>query len=321
MSSVPTGSEAPSIDAILAARRWARVTARVRRPTKGTSLAPPFFSRIWWAMRVSARSRAAVSSTSAFSRKRDGRAVIILSLRTSQGPLKGKRTSSRGQSTGAGAVLSTRGGNEQRHELLQVHRLREVRLEACREGLAHVLRPAVAGRRDEPHPGELAARADPARDLEAVDVGQADVAQHDVRAHAHGGAQPVLAVRRGLHGGALDLQHELQHVARVGVVLDDEDRVALEARARAGGRRARRGLGPRPRQLDAEARALAEAGRGHGDGAPGPLGEPAHQAEADAEAAAPRGLGALSEPLPEDPPGAPPRGPPPFLPPPSRPPL
>src|SRR5205809_488876 len=70
MSSVPTGSAAPSIWAILAASRCASVTPRVRRPTKATSDAPPFFSRISWAMRVSARSSAASSRTCAFSRKR-----------------------------------------------------------------------------------------------------------------------------------------------------------------------------------------------------------------------------------------------------------
>src|SRR2546428_387595 len=70
MSSVPTGSAAPSIWAILAASRCASVTPRVRRPTKATSEAPPFFSRISWAMRVRARSSAASSRTWAFSRKR-----------------------------------------------------------------------------------------------------------------------------------------------------------------------------------------------------------------------------------------------------------
>src|SRR5881398_727043 len=70
MSSVPTGSVAPSIWAILAASRCASVTPRVRRPTNARSEAPPFFSRISWAMRVRARSSAASSRTWAFSRKR-----------------------------------------------------------------------------------------------------------------------------------------------------------------------------------------------------------------------------------------------------------
>src|SRR5947208_711371 len=70
MSRVPTGTVAPSILAILAASRWASVTPRVRRPTKASSAAPPFFSRISWAMRVRARSSAASSRTWAFSRNR-----------------------------------------------------------------------------------------------------------------------------------------------------------------------------------------------------------------------------------------------------------
>src|SRR2546426_3361718 len=68
MSSVPTGRVVPSIWAILAARRCARLTPRVRSPTNARSLAPPFFSRISWAMRVRARSSAVSSRTCAFSR-------------------------------------------------------------------------------------------------------------------------------------------------------------------------------------------------------------------------------------------------------------
>src|SRR2546430_342479 len=52
------------------ASRCASVPPGVRRPTKATSEAPPFFSRISWAMRVRARSSAASSRTWAFSRKR-----------------------------------------------------------------------------------------------------------------------------------------------------------------------------------------------------------------------------------------------------------
>ena len=63
MSRVPTGSTVPSMAAILSASRRASVTPRVRRPTKVTSLAPPLRSRISWAMRLRARSRAAASRT------------------------------------------------------------------------------------------------------------------------------------------------------------------------------------------------------------------------------------------------------------------
>src|SRR5437899_2653519 len=76
MSSVPTGTVVPSMRVIFWARRWARVTPRVRRPTNVRSLAPSFFSRISWAMRVSARSRADSSRTSAFSRNFGGLLLI-----------------------------------------------------------------------------------------------------------------------------------------------------------------------------------------------------------------------------------------------------
>src|SRR5205085_575425 len=214
MSSAPTGSVVPSIAAILAASRWARVTPRVRSPTKVTSLAPPLRSRISWAMRVSARSRAEVSSTSAFSRKRDEREVIILSLRASQGPLKGKHWFESSHSTRPLALLSTRGGDEQRHELVEVHRLGEMRVEPGLERLAHVLGLAVAGQRDQPRDGQIGACADAPRDLEAVDVRQADVAEHDVRTEPLGDPQPFLAAFRGLHRGAFHLEHELEDVAR-----------------------------------------------------------------------------------------------------------
>src|SRR5919201_6652297 len=190
MSSAPTGSVVPSIAAILAARRWASVTPRVRSPTNVTSLAPPLRSRISWAIRVSARSRAEVSSTSAFSRKRDDREVIVLSLRASQGPLKGKRWIESSHSTRAAALLSTRGGDEQRHQLVEVHRLGEMRVEAGLDRLAHVLGLAVAGQRDQPRDGQIGSRADAPRDLEAVEVGQADVAQHDVRPQPLGDPSP-----------------------------------------------------------------------------------------------------------------------------------
>src|SRR5215470_18762793 len=108
MSSVPTGSVVPSIWAIFAARRWARLTPRVRRPTKARSLAPPFFSRISWEIRVRARSRAVSSRTCAFSRWR-GAALLIFSP---CGPLRARlKESSRtdfSYSTWRSSLVSTR---------------------------------------------------------------------------------------------------------------------------------------------------------------------------------------------------------------------
>src|SRR3990167_840609 len=129
MSSVPTGSAAPSILAILAASRWARVTPRVRRPTKARSAAPPFRSRISWAMRVSARSSAASSRTCAFSRKGRAGLLKLLSLRASRGPLKGKARTNCRHSTCAFPSLST-GAGERRDDRHVVRGLRPLALVA-----------------------------------------------------------------------------------------------------------------------------------------------------------------------------------------------
>src|SRR4030095_4922999 len=79
MSSVPTGSVVPSIWAIFWASRCARLTPRVRSPTKAKSLAPPFRSRISWATGGRARSRAPSSRTCAFSRWRGAGLLIYFS--------------------------------------------------------------------------------------------------------------------------------------------------------------------------------------------------------------------------------------------------
>src|SRR5262245_55584322 len=86
MSSAPTGSVAPSMAAIFAASRRASVTPRVRRPTKVTSAGPLLRSRISWAMRVRARSRAAASRTSVFSRSFGG--VLLGLIGSPCGPLR-----------------------------------------------------------------------------------------------------------------------------------------------------------------------------------------------------------------------------------------
>src|SRR3990172_2308367 len=67
MSRAPTGGFTPSMVVTRSAKRWARVTPRVRRPTNARSAVPPFFSTISWAIRISARSSAPSSRTSAFS--------------------------------------------------------------------------------------------------------------------------------------------------------------------------------------------------------------------------------------------------------------
>src|SRR3989442_15134368 len=110
MSSVPTGRVVPSMWAIFAARRCARLTPRVRSPTNARSLAPPFFSRISWAMRVRARWSAVSSRTCAFSRWR-GAGLLIFSP---CGPLRARLKESSGtdcsHSTWPASLVSTRRG-------------------------------------------------------------------------------------------------------------------------------------------------------------------------------------------------------------------
>src|SRR5438477_9390356 len=191
MSRVPTGRWAPSIAAILAAKRWASVTPRVRRPTNARSLAPPLRSRISWAMRVSARSRAASSRTCAFSRRR-GRVVIVSPYEPRWAHLKERAEPNftlPGRPRSCQRLVAP---GQQRHELIEVDRLGDVRIEAGLDGLAHVVGLAIAGQRDEPCAGQRAAAPQPARHLHAVDVRQSDVAPHAPRTlalgHVHGPA-------------------------------------------------------------------------------------------------------------------------------------
>src|SRR5262249_47406776 len=155
-------------------------------------------------------------------------------------------------------AVSTRGGYEQRDELVDVHRLGEMSVEAGPDGLAHVLGLAIAGERDEPCHVQMAPRPDATRDFEAVDVWQTDVAEDEVRPQPLRDAQPVLAALGRFHHRALDFEHQLQDVARVDVVLDDQHRLTLQPRPSAHGGWADGRLRPRQRQLDAKARAVTE---------------------------------------------------------------
>src|SRR5438445_13840898 len=155
MSSVPTGSAAPSIWAILAASRCASVTPRVRRPTKAISEAPPFFSRISWAMRVRARSSAASSRTWAFSRKR-GTGVAIYSP---YGPL-GARLKERRErlpslyTRGSVAVNRTRGSLAPRAEEIE-RQEREGAQHQERAGAEHEATDGLGAVEQARHPEEV----------------------------------------------------------------------------------------------------------------------------------------------------------------------
>ena len=75
-------------------------------------------------------------------------------------------------------------------------------------------------------------------DLEALDVGQPDVEQHELRPQGAGGGQagrPVAGLADDLE--AVRLQHGARLDAEAGVVVDDEDGVHAMDRGTAGTRR------------------------------------------------------------------------------------
>src|SRR5262247_3617440 len=139
MSSVPTGTEVPSMAVILALSRWASVTPRVRRPTKASSLAPPLRSRISWAIRVRARSRAVSSSTCAFSRRRGGRVLTDSPYEPLWAQLKERIETTNLLYRVLTRLSTTLSCRDQRHELIEIHRLGDVGVEPRVERLAHVV--------------------------------------------------------------------------------------------------------------------------------------------------------------------------------------
>src|SRR2546423_6995724 len=132
--------------------------------------------------------------------------------------------------TGSGGV----GLGEQREQLVEIDRLRQVGLEAGVERVPDVVGLAIPGQRDEPGVTEPFAGAEHPRDLEPVDIRQSDVAEDDLRPERPGALDGLLAGFDGLDARTLDLQHVLEDVPRVRVVLDDEDRSSVEPRARRG---------------------------------------------------------------------------------------
>src|SRR4029453_11809128 len=202
MSRVPTGKVVPSMAAILAVSRWARVTPRVRRPTKVRSLAPPLRSRISWAIRVRARSRGVSSSTCAFSRRRGGRVLTVSPYEPLWAHLKERNDVTECTLPGRMRVCQrVVASGEQRHELIDVHRLGDVGVEASVECLANILGLAVAGQRDQTHAGQRGGGSQAARHLHAVDVGQSDVAQDDLGPQTPGRPHPPSAAWARLHPG------------------------------------------------------------------------------------------------------------------------
>ena len=131
------------------------------------------------------------------------------------------------------ALLSTarRACCEQGQELIEVHRLREVGVEARRDRLAHVLGLAVAGERDEAGGAQArrsraAGAPPPCRRCRA---GRCRTARR--RGAPRGRRHAVLAAPAVSTRAPSASSMNVQHRARVVVVLHDEDRAALEPAA------------------------------------------------------------------------------------------
>src|SRR6185295_15457780 len=134
-------------------------------PTKARSLAPPFRSRISCAMRVRARSSAASSRTCAFSRRR-GLLVIISPYEPLRAHLKERTELPVTLPAAARSCQRLVAPGQERHELVEVDRLGDVRVEAGLDGLAHVLGLPVPGQRDEPRAAQIGVVAQASRHLE-----------------------------------------------------------------------------------------------------------------------------------------------------------
>src|SRR5262249_38733834 len=125
--------------------------------------------------------------------------------------------------------VTTRGqlAAQELEQRLRVYRFHDVLVEAGREGLRAIGGLPVAGEGDEQHARVLWVFSDPTGEREAVDLGEPDVDERDVRANALDEGQ---ALGAGLGALALEARHReelAKEVATVGVVLDDRDACAL----------------------------------------------------------------------------------------------
>src|SRR5207247_9480275 len=102
-----------------------------------------------------------------------------------------------------------------------------------------VVRLTVARHRDEPRPGNVG--ADAPGDLVTVDARQADVDQRDVGPEAPRLVHAGVTVARLVDLVTEQVEQVPERLARVVVVLDDEDLVGGPGARRPGGLRRRRG--------------------------------------------------------------------------------
>src|SRR5580765_8058631 len=166
-----------------------------------------------------------------------------------------------------------------------VDRLGKVLIESRGEGAAAVFRQSIAGDGDHERPrAAIQGGARAPRQLVAVHARQADVDERDLRRSREERFEPGDAVARDAYPVPRELEQPAQRFGGVGVVFHDQDvapgggcrghrlRDRLRRRRYGGQAHGERGAFARPVARRAR-RAAVE------------LGEPAHQGEADAEAA------------------------------------
>ena len=112
---------------------------------------------------------------------------------------------------------------QQRLEHLRIDRLDHVPIEAGFARAPRLLVAVVAGERDEAHARGGAVGAQAARDLVAVDVGETNVAEHDLGGQRARGRDAVFAGERDAHLVPGLAQHLVHQVGGVLMILDDDD--------------------------------------------------------------------------------------------------
>src|SRR5437899_5056285 len=161
----------------------------------------------------------------------------------------------------------------------------EMGVEARVQARQPVFRLAIAGEGDEDDRLARLASAAPTRDLVAVEAGQADVDQGDVGSHGGGDLDARPAVGGLTNVVAFERQLNLEHLASVRIVLDDEDPSRDRGRRRGRCDGARFGGRRNAWQPDREYTALSRAIAPGRDRASVQPDERFRQREADPEAA------------------------------------
>ena len=144
---------------------------------------------------------------------------------------------------------------------------------------------AVARKRDEAQPPRRRVAAQPAGELVAIHLRQADVDQGDIERERAGLGDGLVRSLRRVHLVAVEPQERGEGFARVGVVFDDEDGSGRPLARRAVLYTGQRAWTFQRGQDHGERRAFAGPGAGGADGSAVQLDQALRHGETDAEAA------------------------------------